>query len=213
VLIVVVDQSRGIVTASVPLGNAAQVDVARVINAPPGDGDLYASSVLSFAYYPASPLARDRYHGFYHLTPLLLNGLYQGRFVLTEITAPDQLGLSGIDTGDRVYYSNNTLVRRPPWTADNRPAGLDSFLLVAGTAVEIDLVLQRGAFERVGNDGSYVMFLPDPDVGPSLPRINTGILSLAAATDLYGDVMQDNRLTVVAVEVHALCQADSCSYR
>ena len=213
VLVVVIDQSRGIVTASVPLGNAAKVDVARVINGPPGDGDLIASSVLSFAYYPSSPLSRDRYHGFYHLTPLLLNGLYEGRFDVTEIAAPDQLGLSGIEAGDRVYYSNDTLVRRPPWAAANRPAGLDNFLLVAGTAVEIDLVLQRDAFERIDNDGSYVMFLPDPDAGPSLPRINTGVLSLAAATDLYGDVMQDNRLTVLAVEVHALCQADACSYR
>ena len=213
VLIVVFDQYRGIMTAAVPVTAAAKVDVARVINAPPGGGTVHASSVLSFAYHPASPLSRDRYHGFYHLTPLLLSGLYEGRYEIAEIGAPDQLGLSGIEPGDRVYFSNNTLLRRPPWTTDNRPSELDNFLLVAGNVVAVELSLQGGAFERVDNTGSYVMFLPDADIGPRLPRINTGTLSLAAATDLYGDIMQDNRLSVLAVEVHALCQADACSYR
>jgi hypothetical protein len=212
-LVVLFDQSRGLVAASVPVRSAARVDVARFVNAPVGDGSMYASEVLSFAFSPSSPLARDRYHGIYHLTPLLLSGLYEGHVSVGSIADPRELGLSGIDVGDRVYYSNDTLLRRPPWNDQNQPAGLENFLLVAGDVVETELVFLQGAYRRPDNKNSYIMFLPDLDVGPMLPRINTGTLSLAAANELYGDVSQESHLTVLAVEIYALCQADSCSYR
>ena len=214
-LLVLFDQSRGIGVAATELTSTGTIDVARFMNAPDGDpgGNVVASQVLSFVYSAASPLARDRYHGIYHLTPALLTGLHEGLIQPTTINKANESGLSGIEPGDRVYYSNLTMVRRPPWTDDNSPNGLSDFLLVAGDAVTLELVSNPGSYERIDNDGSYVMFLPGPDVGEQMPVISTGTLPVAAASRLYGDVTSRDRLQVLAVQVNALCLADSCQYR
>jgi hypothetical protein len=111
-----------------------------------------------------------------------------------------------------VFYSNNTLVRRPPWPAQNVPADLPSFLLVAGDAMHAELVLHGDAYERRGADGSYVMYLPGPEQTEQMPVITPGALPRAAALRLYGQAAGD-RMQVTAVLVTALCQADRCSYR
>lgn len=206
------DQLRGVQTAVAPLAAAAKVDVARFINSPTAENRIVSSEVLSFAYAAESPLRRDRYHGLWHLTPELLRGLYQHDVEVARITDPRALAGSGIQAGDRVFYSNNTLVRRPPWPAQNVPAELASFLLVAGDAMTADLVLQDDAYQRRGADGSYIMYLPADGQTEQMPVITPGALPSDAARRLYGESVGE-RVQVTAVLVTALCQADRCSYR
>jgi hypothetical protein len=211
-LLIVFDQSRGLRTAIAPLASASKVDVARFVNSPDSDGPIVASQVLSFAYAATSPLARDRYHGIYHLTPELLSGLYQGRIAVGNISDPRELGRSQIAPGYRVYFSNDTLLRHPPWSDENAPAGLANFLLVAGDAVNLELVRDGQAYQRVENDGSYVMYMPAEGIDEQMPVITANELSITAANNLYGGSVED-RIHVLAVVITALCQADSCSYR
>jgi hypothetical protein len=111
-----------------------------------------------------------------------------------------------------VYFSNDTLLRHPPWSDENIPAGLANFLLVAGDAVNLELVRDGQAYQRVENDGSYVMYLPAAGVDQQMPVITSNELSVTAANNLYGGSDED-RMQVLAVVITALCQADSCSYR
>ena len=211
-MLILFDQSRGIRTAIAPLVSASKVDVARFINSADGAKPIVASRVLSFAYVAASPFARDRYHGIYHLTPDNLSGLYQGKLAVGNIADPRELGQSEIKAGDRVYFSNNTLLRHPPWSDENSPAELANFLLVAGEAETLELELRGDGYQRVKDDGTYVMYFPNAGAVKQMPVITAGQLPKTAASSLYGDSVAD-RMKVLAVVVTALCQADSCSYR
>ena len=133
---------------------------------------------------------------------------------VTTIVDPRALGYSNIKPGDRVYYSNNTIIRTPPWQEKNRPLAIEQFLQVAGNAMTIELTLDNdGNYEREDNDDSYIMFIPFEEAGPQMPVIAPGVISLKSATRLYGVTDAQDRLTVTGVVVRALCQADSCSYR
>jgi len=211
-LLVIFDQSRGIRTALAPLISASKVDVARFINSASGEKHIVASRVLSFAYVADSPFDRDRYHGIYHLTPGTLSGLYQGQYAVDTIEDPRELGKSEIRAGDRVYFSNNTLVRNPPWSDENIPTDLPNFLLVAGEAVTLELELRGNGYQRVEDDGTYVMYFPNAAAVDQMPVITAGQLPKSAANNLYGSSAAD-RIKVLAVVVTALCQADTCSYR
>jgi len=213
IAIVLLDQVRGITVATEQITSTTSSNVQRFVNAPQGDGNVFASRVLSIVYHGASPLSRDRYHGIYHLTPQLLRGLYEGRLPVATIDDPRDLGLAGIESGDRVYYSNNTMIRRPPWHGDNLPVDMTNYLMVAGDARMIDLVLRNENYEREENDGSYIMYLPDAAVGQQMPTISSGSLPAHTAAALFGDVENRERLQVIGIVVKALCQADSCSYR
>ena len=211
--LVLVDQSRGLSQALKPMTSTARIDVARFLNAPRGDGDLVVSKTLSFVYDGASPLRRDRYHGIYHLTPLNLSGLYEGRLHVAAIDDPRHLGSSGIKPGDRVYYSNNTMLRRPPWDNDNLPSGLASYLLVAGDAVSAELVLRDDSYQRSDDEGGYVMYFADADRGQRMPVISSTAIAADAARELYGAAADGSPLSVTVIRIMALCQADACSYR
>lgn len=212
-LLVLFDQSRGIRAGLKPLSSAAGVNVMRFINSAGDQPDIVTSNVLSFALVANSPLPRDRYHGIFHLTPELLNGLYEGQVSVSTITDPKDQVESEIQPGDRVYFSNNTLVRGPPWPEKNQPAELADFLLVAGQAVTLDLQRRGDNLHRSDDDGTYVMYLPLPGTSGQMPVLTSGPLSLSAAANLVGDEIAGERLEILGVSVTALCRADTCSYR
>ena len=212
-LIVLVDQFRGLGVATEQVASAARIDVLRVVNAPRGAGRIVSSPRLSFVYSIDSPLARDRYHGIYHLTPDLLRGLYEGRHAIDTLEDPRDLGLAGLEPGDRVYYANKTLVRRPPWDADNRPNGLGDYLLVAGDVLAIDLERRGDHFRRADADGSYAMLVPASRMGRTMPVIAADAITVADAARLFGADDATAHLQVTGIAVAALCQAADCSYR
>ena len=165
IAIVLIDQTRAITVAAEQITTASRTNVARIINAPSGEGNVYASNLLSFVYDASSPLQHDRYHGIYHLTPLLLHGLFESREAIAIINDARELGLTGMGPGDRLYYSNAELTRRPPWQDDNLPVDIENYLLVAGDVEHVQLEMNNGVYERANNDGSYVMFIPAEHVG------------------------------------------------
>jgi hypothetical protein len=212
VAILAFDQFRGLSLAAGQLGTARTFDVMAFYNATGSEGRVVSSKVLSFAYAAASPLSRDRYHGIYHLTPELIERLNEGTTAVAGISDPRGLGLAGIRTGDRVYYTNNTLVRSPPWNAANEPNGLDQYLLIAGNAIDVRLrAADGGGFVRENNDGSFLVFIPAEAAGPQMPAIAAGRLDAASAQRIYGATAGDGVLDVVAVEIKAICQGRTCS--
>jgi len=213
IALVLFDQVRGLSVGVEQITSGSQANVTRFINAPRNGGKVFTSNVLSFIYDSTSPLLRDRYHGIFHLTPDLLRGLYEGRVEFVTIDDMRDLGLVGVAPGDRVYYSNFTMVRRPPWNEDNRPADIENFTQVAGDATKLRLVLKDGKFERADNDGSYVLFVPASTVGQEMPVISKGVLPTEAALALYGDIQERDELEVTGIIVNAMCRADNCTYR
>ena len=211
--LVLFDQVRGLSSAADQVSEAPGANVTRFMNAPHGDGAVYASNILSFVYDAKSPLQRDRYHGIYHLTPFLLHRLLEGEIRIAIINDMREIGMMGIAPGDRVYYANYQMVRRPPWNDDNSPVDIESFLQVSGDAATIRLVLSNGQYERVDNDGSYVMFIPSPHVGQQMPIISQGVVTRDSAANLFGIVDDRQDLEVVGIIVEALCQSDSCRFR
>ena len=205
------DQFRGLSLAATQLATARTFDVMAFYNAADGDGRVVSSRVLSLAYAAASPLSRDRYHGIYHLTPEMIERLNEGRTDVIGIADPRGLGLAGIRPGDRVFYSNNTLIRNPPWNAANEPNGIDQFLLVAGNAISVRLAAADGSFVREDNDGSYLVFVPAVAAGPQMPAIAAGRLDAASAQRIYGAAADTGYLDVIAVEIRAICQGRTCS--
>jgi len=211
--LLLVDQVRGLTMAAKQITTAPQSDVTRFISAPQNDGAFFVSYILSFVYDATSPLWRDRYHGTYHLTPLLLHRLYEGEIHIASSNDMRELAMAGIMPGDRVYVANDQMIRRPPWTEDNSPVNIEDFIQVAGDAATIRLELTNGQYERVDNDGSYIMFLPSAEVGQQMPIISQGVVAAESAASLFGEISDRQELEVIGVIVRALCQSDTCSYR
>jgi len=211
--LVLLDQVRGLTAAAEQITTAPTANVTRFMNAPQGDGAIYMSNILSFVYDAKSSLRQDRYHGIYHLTPFLMHRLTAGETPIAIIGDMRELGMMEIAPGDRIYYANYQMVRRPPWNDDNRPVDIDNFLLVAGNATTVRLAFSNGRYERVDNDGSYIMFIPSADVGQQMPIISQGIVEPEFAADLFGEIDDRQELEVIGIIVEALCQTGSCSYR
>lgn len=210
--LVLFDQVRGLTVAAEQITSSPRTNVTRFINAPDPTGSAYASNVLSIVFDASSPLQSDRYHGIYHMTPIILYRLYEGRMPVAIVLDQRELGSAGMQPGDRVYLANHDIVRRPPWQPDNVPVLLDEYVLIAGNVASARLQTADGGFEIIDNDGSYLMFLPAPEMGPQSPVISTGALTAEAARGLYGDRADNEQLDVQVIVIKALCQADACSY-
>ena len=213
IVIISIDQYRGLTVAANQIGSTARIDVTRFIDSATGDGKTVSSGVLSFVYMADSPLKRDPYHGIYHLTAEHLLNLHEGQLEIDQLNDPRELGGAGIEPGDRVFYSNNTMIRKSPWQANNEPTDLSNLLLVSGDAASIQLVRQDTGFVIESDEGGYVMFVPGPDAAQQMPLIAESMLSQEQVQSLYGNVEGVEGLDVTGVVVKALCQADQCSFR
>lgn len=211
IAVVVFDQYRGLSMAASQLSATAGMDVTRFVGETPSDGRLVSSNHLSFAYLADSPIRRDRYNGLFHMTADQLYRLNEGKVHVLRFDDPRDLGSLGIRPGDRVLFGNRTVVRQPPWEADNTPYKLNELILTSGNATRVDLSRSGNHFNIEGHDGRYVMLVPDASVGKSMPLIATGAVPTADIETAYGNIESDT-LSAVAVVLDALCQADSCTY-
>jgi len=209
--IIVVDQYRGLTMAAAQLTSTPGMNVTRFVGEAEDNGRLISSDVLSFAFMPDSPMRRDRYHGIFHLTGDHLVRLNEGQLEVGILKDQRDLGVAGIEPGDRVLYSNRTLTRHPPWGDRNIPSGLEELIMVAGNASIIDLVSHGDRSLIKGHGGSYIMFIPRAESGKQMPLIGSGELSAAALRPIYGNVTGGN-LQVLGVVVDTLCLADRCTY-
>ena len=213
IVLLLIDQYRGLTVASHQIASTARIDVTRFLDSATGDGKTFSSSVLSFVYMASSPMKRDPYHGIYHVTAEHLLNLHEDRLEVSELFDPRDLGGAGIEPGDRVYYSNNIMIRKSPWQVNNAPTDLAELLLVSGDAAAIQLIRQGSGFSIDSGDGGYVMLIPAADRGQQMPLIAESGLSTEQVEFLYGNVDGQDRLDVTGVIVKALCQGDSCNYR
>ena len=174
---------------------------------------MIASSTLSFVYLAASPLRRDPYHGIYHLTPSLIRWLNEDRFKVIHLGDPRELGLIGLEVGDRVHFSNDTVLRKAPWSDDNVPTTLATLIMVSGEVTTLELAREGGKYVVANGDTNTYLYVPNAVVGQQMPVISPSGIGVPEAKALFGEINNQESITVTAIAVKALCQADQCTYR
>ena len=209
--IIFVDQYRGLTMAAAQLSLSPSMNVTRFVGEVDSDIKMFASDILSFVYMAESPILRDRYHGIFHLTANHLIRLNEGRVEVQKIEDPRDIGVVGIEPGDRVLYSNKNMVRRPPWGENNIPLGMEQLIVISGNAALIDLDLHEDQFLIQGHDGMFVLFIPRAESGKQMPLIASDYLPIAQVNTVYGDAV-GSRLQVLGVVIDTFCRADRCTY-
>lgn len=209
--IVLVDQYRGLTMAAAQLTSTPGMNVTRFVGEAGSNGKFVSSADFSFIFMADSPIRRDRYHGIFHLTSDHLHRLHEGHVDVRKVQDPRDLGVVGIEPGDRILYSNRTVVRRPPWGDSNVPYGIEKLIMCSGDATVINLERSDKQFQIQGHNGKYVMLIPRAESGKQMPLIATGELTIAQIESVYGDIASDN-LQVLGVVIDVLCQADRCAY-
>jgi hypothetical protein len=210
IAVIAIDQFRGLTLAAEQLSSTARIDVTGFIGTPNDGETAFASKNLSFVYMADSPLRHDPYHGIYHLTSSHISNIYGGKLKVEGIDDPRDLGVVGIAPGDRVYYANDTIIRKKPWRSDNVPASLDQLLLVSGTAESMKLVRRNDEYVIAGYEGTLVMLIPGAEMGQAMPLIASSGLTDQQARSLYRNVEQEDGLSIIGVVIRVLCQADRC---
>jgi hypothetical protein len=212
IAVITFDQYRGLSVSAAQLSSTGGVDIDRFIAAPEGDGRVVFSDNLSFIYMPASPMLRDPYHGIYHISGPLFDRLNENRIEVVNIDDPRDLGIAGIVAGDRLFYSNITVLRSTPWADDNVPATLKELVMIAGDAMTVTLRRDGDSYLVDGADSRFFMLVPSAKQGQQMPILSSGSYPAEEIQRLYGDRGQHEELTVIGIAVKALCQADICRY-
>lgn len=211
-LVILFDQYRGLTVSAAQLSSTGGIDIDRFIAAPEGKGKTVFSRILSFVYMPASPMRRDPYHGIYHLSAALYRRLNENRLAVIELYDPRDLGHMGLEPGDQVFYSNTTVLRKAPWRRDNVPAALETLAMVAGDATTVTLRRAADGYVVDGADGRFYLLVPSPEVGREMPLLSAESFRPDLIQRIYGEQGRQDELTVMAIEVKALCQAGNCFY-
>ena len=213
VLILMVDQVRGLSVAADQLTASGSANPVRFFAAAGTDGRVVASRSLSFIHDARSPLQRDSYHGIYHVSARVIFELQEGKTEVHELTDTRELGMAGLQPGDRVYLANIEIRRFKPYTEDNSPSKLAEYLAIAGRAAPFTLRRQDKGYVVDGYEGSYVMLVPDPGAGLVAPLLSTSGFDTGDLEKLYGSMAGRDSLDVIGIVVDAACQGDSCQYR
>lgn len=213
IVVILFDQYRGFSVSAAQLSSTASVNVSRFLDAPDGDGRVIGSDYLSFIYMAASPMPRDPYHGIYHLTPALIRWLHEDQLEVIQLDDSSELGLIGLEAGDRVYYSNFLILRTAPWREDNVPSSLASHMMVSGDVTTTQLAREGGRYVVATGDDNFLLYVPSANVGQQMPVLSPAGLSIAETNALFGEKSVRESLTVMVVEVKAMCKAGRCVYR
>ncbi len=208
--VILIDQFRGMTMAAAQLTSTPGIDIARFVGEVENSGKIISSPNLSFAFMADSPIRHDRYHGIFHLSAENLFRIGEGNTSVGRIADPRDFGSAGIEPGDRIFHSNMTLARIPPWGDSNRPHRLEDLVMAFGTAANIDLNLEGNQYEIQGHDGKLIMFVPGTESGKKMPVIASDKLSVAAAKTIYGDKVGESP-QVLGVLIDTLCLADRCT--
>ena len=178
VLVIGVDQFRGLSSATRQLTTTATIDPVRFLESAGTEGRVVASKIISFVYNAQSPLQRDSYHGIYHVSSRIIFELQEGKFEVHELLSSDELGMAQLQPGDRVYLVNSEVRRVPPYADDNSPHMLSDYMAIAGRAETFKLRRQADGFVVDGHENSYVMLVPDPELGKSTPLLSNSTFEI-----------------------------------
>jgi len=209
--VLAIDQYRAISMAAAQLTSTPVMNVTRFVGEMNDQRNYISSDVLSFVFMANSPLSRDRYHGIFHITAELLFRMNEGRLAIRNLKDPRGLGSVGIRPGDRVFFSNMTLVRRPPWDDANIPIGMDELIVAAGNAAMVTLKRVGTTYQIEDQLGQFVILVPLPKAEKRMPMIAQRELTKEQIGYFYGSATEE-KMQVLAIVVDALCQADQCAY-
>ena len=213
VLIVGVDQVRGLSAAAKQLTATATIDPVRFFESAGTEGRIVASEIISFVYDARSPLTRDSYHGIYHIGAQLIFQLQKAEFEVYELFDTADLGMANLQSGDRVYAASGEVRRIAPYSEDNSPSMLPEYIAIAGRAATFKLRRQSHGYVVDGHENSYVMLVPDSKRGKHTPLFSNSTFDVDQLEKVYGSLQDKNTLEVTGVIIDAMCRADSCLYR
>jgi hypothetical protein len=212
-LVVAVDQVRGFSVAAKQLTATATIDPVRFFESAGTEGRVVASKLMSFVYDARSPLRRDSYHGIYHIGSRIIFELQEGETEVHELVDLRELGMADLQSGDRVYVANGEIRRITPYTDDNSPHMLPEYIAIAGRAAMIKLRRQGDGYVVDGHENSYVMLVPDSEVGLFAPLLSISTFDVDQLETVYGSLQDKDTFEVTGVIVDTICRADSCIYR
>jgi hypothetical protein len=213
VLIVGVDQVRGLSAAAKQLTATATIDPVRFFESAGTEGRVVASEIISFVYDARSPLQRDSYHGIYHVGSQLIFELQKGETEVHELVATTDLGMADLQPGDRVYVASAEVRRVAPYREDNSPNMLPEYIAIAGRAATFKLRRQSDGYIVDGHENSYVMLVPDSGPEKHTPLFSNSTFEVEQLEEVYGSLQDRDTLEVTGVIIDAMCRADSCLYR
>jgi len=214
ILLTLADQTRGWSMLTKQLSSTANVNITQFFTlSHAASGRAVISRELSFIYMADSPLDRDRYHGIYHISAIQAHHLYEGNLQVAKLTTPQAISQVGLQPGDQVYLANATSLRAPPWAeAHNTPYAFDDLLLTAGDTRWIELVRKDNVYVIQAPQNKTIMYVPNKAKKQAWPVITQSPLSLTQVQQLYGDVLEQNRLRVLAIVVQNTCYHGQCTY-
>lgn len=213
VLVVIVDQVRGFSVAANQLTATATIDPVRFFEAPGIGKRVVASEIVSFVYDPQSPLLRDSYHGIYHISARVIFALQENEIEVYELDDTRKLGEADLQPGDRVYVANFSVRRFAPYTPDNSPNELSSYIAVAGRTEIVTLRRQQQNYVVEDFEGSPVMLVPDAEMGEVAPLLSSSVFEPQQLETIYVEAPQADSVEVTGIVVDAICRGDLCRYR
>ena len=213
VLVLAVDQVRGLSVAAGQLAASGTIDPQRFF-ASAGTGErVVASKAIAFVYDARSPLQRDTYHGIYDLGARLYFLLHEGKVEVQEIADTGELGIAKLKPGDRVYVVTTEVRRLLPYTEDNTPNMLAEYTAIAGRADELTLRRRGDGYVIDEHEDSYVMLVPDSEEEKITPLLAVSEIAADQLEPVYGSLQGKDSLDVTGIIIDAMCRADSCQYR
>jgi hypothetical protein len=213
VLVLAFDQVRGFSVAAGQLAATGTIDPPRFFESAGTGGRVFASKSIAFVYDARSPLQRDTYHGIYALGPRLYFALQEGKTEVHQIAAAGELGMAGLQSGDRVYVVTTEVRRLTPYTEDNSPNMLSEYIGIAGRVATLTLRRQGVGYVVDGHENSYVMLVPDSEGERTTPLLTNSEIDADQLEVIYSGPKGRDSLNVTGIIVDAMCRADSCQYR
>ncbi len=213
--VLLLDVSRSITLGIGYLTNAGSMQMQKFfspVNKIPPERRLLTSRILNFPFLMKSPLWQDRYHGIYHLDYIQLLAFYDKIINLGMVKNLGELNTNNMKPGDVLFFSNDMLVRSPPWTKDNQPSDMKNFFQVSGIAQNIELEKAHNGFQIISPKNQLFLLLNDTESNEfnEINIITNNYLELSVAKRYYGEKARQKSFKVAAVVITSLCQARHC---
>ncbi|MEJ2754665.1 MAG: hypothetical protein P8104_02235, partial [Gammaproteobacteria bacterium] len=173
----------------------------------PEENKVLISPILSFALFPDSPIIGDRYHGYYHLSDLLVFNLFESRYIVKALPKNFGIHYADLSAGDAVVYANHQLVRNPKQPEEDA-LFFNNFFQISGIVKHINLKRDGDFFYAQNSTGPLLIVPPD-----HLQETLTFVPKAPAAADLerWGwATAHDETATILAIEVNVLCKRGWC---
>mgnify|MGYP000962731432 CR=1 FL=1 len=173
-------------------------------------GQVFLQVPMSFISPVRHSFWRDRFHRITHVNLDQLRLLHSydpssvGVFEEQRLTGP-----RAVQPGDTVIFSNDVLMRQPPFQIDNRPLGLEWFSQKFTVAERITLTRVGSDYALQETSGQPVLLLGAIGVTQA-PILIRNKVPTADVDSLRGTNDAPDRLSLLGFRVKAQCNAAGC---